>query len=323
VAIASTRWQTESYCRNSGADPPPGRRESDLGAPKIHGELQKLGFVVSERTVARYLQRVQRRCDPGKSWLTFLTNHQEVIAAFDFFTVPTLTFQVLYCFFVIEHGRRKILHFNVTRHPTAEWVVQQLREAFPEAGPYRYVILDRDAKFDGEVVAFLQGTGLTPKRTSIRSPLAKWHRGALGGKLSTGVVGPRDPAERTTLEAPCSRLCGVLSGGPHSRRPRQRHTPSAGNRKEAVCGGNSDFKPTLGWSPSSLLMARSSLGGSLRWSSPLPSAIVNRRSGGSARRTKSLPQGLQSAGSQGQGSIGSRHRQLPARNPLIRSCDVF
>ena len=92
-----------------------------------------------------------------------------MIAAFDFFTVPTLTFQVLYCFFVIEHGRRKILHFNVTRHPTAEWVVQQLREAFPEAGPYRYVILDRDAKFDAEVVAFLQGTGLRAKRTSIRS----------------------------------------------------------------------------------------------------------------------------------------------------------
>jgi len=144
------------------------------GAPRIHGELQKLGFVVSERTVARYLQRVQRHGDPGKSWLTFLTNHREVIAAFDFFTVPTLTFQVLYCFFVIEHGRRKILHFNVTRHPTAGWVVQQLGEAFPEAGPYHYVILDRDAKFDVEVVTFLQGTGLRPKRTSIRSP---WQNG--------------------------------------------------------------------------------------------------------------------------------------------------
>jgi putative transposase len=94
----------------------------------------------------------QRRGDPGKSWLTFLTNHREVIAAFDFFTVPTLTFQVLYCFFIIEHGRRKILHFNLTRHPTAGWVVQQLREAFPGAGPYCYVIMDRDAKFDGEVV---------------------------------------------------------------------------------------------------------------------------------------------------------------------------
>jgi putative transposase len=144
------------------------------GAPKIHGELQKLGFVVSERTVARYLQRVGRGGDSRKAWLTFLRNHREVIAAFDFFTIPTVTFQVLYCFFVIEHGRRKILHFNVTRHPTAEWVVQQLREAFPEAASYRYVILDRDAKFDANVVSSLQGAGLTPKRTSVQSP---WQNG--------------------------------------------------------------------------------------------------------------------------------------------------
>jgi hypothetical protein len=144
------------------------------GAPKIHGDLQKLGFVVSERTVARYLRRVQRRGDPGKRWLTFLQNHREVMVAFDFFTVPTVTFQLLYCFFVIAHGRRKILHFNVTRHPTADWVVQQLREAFPEAGPYRYVILDRDAKFDADVITFLKATGLKPKRTSVQAP---WQHG--------------------------------------------------------------------------------------------------------------------------------------------------
>ena len=146
----------------------------DWGAPKIHGELQKLGFVVSERSVARYLRRIRRRGDPGKRWLTFLQNHREVIVAFDFFAVPTVTFQLLYCFFVMEHGRRKILHFNVTRQPTAEWVVQQLREALPDAGPYRYVILDRDAKFDVDVIAFLIATGLNPKRTSVRSP---WQNG--------------------------------------------------------------------------------------------------------------------------------------------------
>jgi len=144
------------------------------GAPKIHGELQKLGFVVSETSVGRYLRSIRRRGDPGKQWLTFLANHREVIAAFDFFTVPTATFKLLYCFFVIEHDRRKILHFNVTRYPTAEWVVQQLREAFPEAGPYRYVILDRDAKFNSSVLQFLEATGLEPKRTSIRSP---WQNG--------------------------------------------------------------------------------------------------------------------------------------------------
>jgi len=146
----------------------------DWGAPKIHGELQKLGFEVSERTVARYLRGLRRRGDPGRRWLAFLQNHREVIVAFDFFTVPAVTFQLLYCFFVIEHGRRRIPHFNVTQHPTAEWVVQQLRETFPEAGPYRYVILDRDSKFDSTVITFLQSTGLTPKRTSVQAP---WQNG--------------------------------------------------------------------------------------------------------------------------------------------------
>ena len=87
------------------------------GAPRIHGELQKLGFVLSERTIARYLRRILRRGNPGKKWLAFLRNHREAIVAFDLFTVPTATFRVLYCFFVIEHARRRIMRFNVTRHP--------------------------------------------------------------------------------------------------------------------------------------------------------------------------------------------------------------
>jgi transposase InsO family protein len=146
----------------------------DWGAPKIHGEIQKLGLAVSERTVARCQRRLRRRGDPGKRWLTFLRNHREVTVALDFFTVPTVTFKLLYCFFVIEHQRREILHFNITQHPSAEWVVQQLREAFAEAGPYRYAILDRDKKFDASVITFLQATGLKAKRTSVRAP---WQNG--------------------------------------------------------------------------------------------------------------------------------------------------
>jgi putative transposase len=144
------------------------------GAPRIHAELQKLGFVVSERTVARYLRRIRPCGDPAKRWLAFLKNHREVIAAFDFFTVPTVTFRVLYGFFVIEHGRRRILHCNVTQHPTAEWVVQQLREAFPEASPYRYVIIDNDSIFNSDVTTLLASTGLEPKRTRIQAP---WQNG--------------------------------------------------------------------------------------------------------------------------------------------------
>ena len=144
------------------------------GAPKIHGELLKLGVLVSERTVARYLRRLRRRGDPKRNWLVFLRNHREAIIALDFFTVPTATFRLLYCLFVIEHERRRILHFNVTSHPTADWVVQQLRETFPEAGPYRYVILDHDSKFDFNVITFLKATGLKPKRTSVGAP---WQNG--------------------------------------------------------------------------------------------------------------------------------------------------
>jgi putative transposase len=97
------------------------------GAPRIHGELLKLGFHLSEITVSRWLRRIPRTPDPAKRWLTFLRNHREAIAAMDFFTVPTLTFGVLYCFFVIG-DQRKILSFNVTRNPNALWIVQQMRE---------------------------------------------------------------------------------------------------------------------------------------------------------------------------------------------------
>jgi len=100
----------------------------------------------------------------------FLKNHREAIAAFDFLTVPTLSFRTLYCFFAIEHSRRRILHFNVTLHPTTTWIMQQLREAFPLPCPYRYVLFDRDSKFGNEVLQFLNSSDLKPMRTSIRSP---------------------------------------------------------------------------------------------------------------------------------------------------------
>jgi transposase InsO family protein len=150
------------------------RENPTWGAPKIHGELLKLGFVISERSVSRYLRAVQRRGDPGKRWRTFLRNHREAIVALDFFTVPTVSFGMLYCLFVIEHARRRILHFHVTSHAASEWVVQQLREAFPYSTPYRYAILDRDTKFDAEVLSMLRSIGLKPKRTSRESP---WQNG--------------------------------------------------------------------------------------------------------------------------------------------------
>src|SRR5260370_42040141 len=107
---------------------PPVPRNATWGAPRIHGELLMLGFDLCERTISRWMKRGPRDPEPGKRWLAFLRNHREAIAAMDFFTVPTITFGVLYCFFVVSHGRRRILHFNVTQHPTSLWAVQQLRE---------------------------------------------------------------------------------------------------------------------------------------------------------------------------------------------------
>ena len=129
------------------------------GAPRIHGELLKLGFELSERSVSRWILRAPRNPDPVKRWLTFLRNHREAIAAMDFFTVPTLTFGVLYCFFVIGHDRRKMLHFNVTRNPHALWVVQQLREAWAYQQPHR-----------AEVLSAVRDMGSEPTRTAFRSP---------------------------------------------------------------------------------------------------------------------------------------------------------
>jgi len=133
-----------------------------------------LGFEVSERTISRWMKRAPRDPEPAQRWLAFLRNHREAIAAMDFFTVPTITFGVLYCFFVISHDRRRILHFNVTRHPTSIRIVQQLREAFPYQSAPRFLIFDRDAKYGLEVTDAVRSMRMSPIRTSFQSP---WQNG--------------------------------------------------------------------------------------------------------------------------------------------------
>src|SRR5260370_19730755 len=139
------------------------------GAPRIHGELLMLGFDVSERTISRLMLRDPRDPEPRKRSLAFLRNHREVIAAMDFFAVPTLTFRVLYCFFVIGHDRRRVLHFNVTRHPSSTWIVQQLREAFPDQSAPRFLIFDRDAKYGLELPIAVRSMPNRPVRTVFQT----------------------------------------------------------------------------------------------------------------------------------------------------------
>ena len=118
------------------------------GAPRLHRELLKLGINIAESSVSKYM--VRRNKPPSQNWRTFLENHAQQLVSIDFFTVPTIRFQALYVFLVLAHDRRRILHFNVTAHPTPEWTGQQLREAFPFAQLPRYLLRDRDAIFGAE-----------------------------------------------------------------------------------------------------------------------------------------------------------------------------
>ena len=112
------------------------------GAPRIHGELLKLGFNVSQRTVARLMPR--RPKPPSQTWRTFLQNHVLDLVSVDFFVVPTATFRLLYVFVVLLQHRRKVVHFNVTDSPTAAWTAQQIVEAFPDDSAPHYLLRDRD-----------------------------------------------------------------------------------------------------------------------------------------------------------------------------------
>jgi putative transposase len=137
-------------------------------APRIHGELLKLGIEVSERTVSRVLRTVKR--PPSQTWTTFLQNHIGEIVAIDFFTVPTIRLRVLFVFLVLEHQRRKVLHFGVTEHPSAEWVAQQMVEAFADRGATRYLIRDRDTTYVNEFRRRIQSLGMKEIITAPRSP---------------------------------------------------------------------------------------------------------------------------------------------------------
>ena len=134
-------------------------RENPLwGAPKIHGELLKLGIDISESSVSKYL--VRPKGSPSQSWKTFLENHLKSLVSVDFFTVPTIRFQILYVFLVLAHDRRRILHFAVTPHPTAEWTAHQLREAFPWDTAPDFLLRDRDGIFGHEFVRQLEAMGI-------------------------------------------------------------------------------------------------------------------------------------------------------------------
>ena len=138
------------------------------GAPRIHGELLKLGIDISQAAVSKYMVRQQK--PPSQTWRTFLENHADCIAGIDFFTVPTATFRILYVFIVLCHDRRHIVHFNVTAHPTARWTAQQLVEAFPFESAPRYLLRDRDAIYGEKVRRRIKSLCIEEVVTAPHSP---------------------------------------------------------------------------------------------------------------------------------------------------------
>jgi transposase InsO family protein len=148
--------------------------ENGWRARKIQAELSKLGIHLGLTTLSRYLPKVDNGGNSHQRWMTFLRNHRDLIAGMDFFVVPTARFQLLYVWFALDHGRRRVLHFNVTRHPSARWVIQQLRDAFRDDPTHRHLILDNDAIFSPEVARSISSFGIHPRRTALQSP---WQNG--------------------------------------------------------------------------------------------------------------------------------------------------
>jgi|SRR5688572_12956729 len=146
------------------------KENSTWGAPRIQAELRLLGYDVSESSVAKYMVTRGRR-PPSQTWRTFLDNHINQIAACDFFVVPTTTFRLLWCFVILSHDRRRIVHFNVTGGPSADWTAQQMIEAFSDDRPApRYLLRDRDQIYGARFRSRVKGMGISEVITAYRSP---------------------------------------------------------------------------------------------------------------------------------------------------------
>ena len=142
------------------------------GAPRIHGELLKLGIEISQSSVAKYMER--RRGPPSQGWKTFLRNHAPHIAAVDLFVVPTIGFKLLYGLAILHLDRRHLVWTNVTTNPTAEWIARQITEAFPWDQTPRYLIRDRDRAYGAVVSQRLRAMGIRDRPIAPRSP---WQNG--------------------------------------------------------------------------------------------------------------------------------------------------
>jgi putative transposase len=179
------------------------KNNSLWGAPRIHGELLKLEINVSQATVAKYMIRHPK--PPSQTWRTFLINHSKQLTSIDFFTVPTISFRILYVFLVLSHERRRILYFNVTSHPTAEWTAQQLLNAFPYDSVPQYIIRDRDCIYGEVVQRQLKELGiqqvLTAPRSPWQTPYVERLIGSIRRECLDHIIAINEASLRTTLRS--------------------------------------------------------------------------------------------------------------------------
>ena len=173
------------------------------GAPRVHGELLKLGIDISQASVAKYMIRDPK--PPSQTWRTFLKNHLTQMVSVDFFTVPTISFHILYVFVVCAHDRRRILHFNVTAHPTAEWTAQQLVEAFPFDTAPKYLLRDRDQIYGLEFRKQLEVMDideiLSAPRSPWQNPFVERVIGSIRRECLDHVLVIREESLRTVLRS--------------------------------------------------------------------------------------------------------------------------
>jgi transposase InsO family protein len=156
------------------------------GAPRIHGELLKLGIDVGQTTVAKYMAK--RKRPPSQGWKTFLRNHADGIASMDLFVVPTVSFRLLYGLLILQHGRRQILWLGVTAHPTAEWMARQLTEAYGWKAAPRYLVRDRDAVYGDVFIQRLRAMGIRDRPIAARSPWQNGYAERLVGSIRRECV---------------------------------------------------------------------------------------------------------------------------------------
>lgn len=193
-------------------------RENPLwGAPRIHGELLKLGIDIGETSVGKYMAR--HRKPPSQTWRTFLENHVKTMVSIDFFTVPTIRFQVLYVFLVLAHDRRRIVHFNVTAHPTAEWTLQQLREAFPFDQIPRYLLRDRDSIFGGEFRQHVKGMGIQEVLSAPRSPWQRAYASHCTSSVRFDAIDSNRSRSESFPASPCILRGAFLPGCSYKHSP--------------------------------------------------------------------------------------------------------